>query len=119
MGKKAGDIVEKKRSRRVAVQFEAKLFSCGKGYDGVVANLSSCGIGVYVKTKAVEMKMPCMPGTKLDLEFKTPAGQTFNLHCRVNWLHVYTIPPHDLLNSMGVEIIDSPSEYQDFFGKLL
>jgi hypothetical protein len=80
-----GLVAEKKRSRRMVVHFDTKLFTCGKRYEGVIANLSTYGIGVYIKIRHTEKKIDCNPGSKLDLVFQTDSGGAFYLHCRVNW----------------------------------
>jgi hypothetical protein len=78
-----------KRHNRIPVNIKADLISSVKTYEGFIMNLSD--------------------------DLQNNSGETLNLNCEVKWLHTYKTSPHDLTNGMGIEIIDTPQEYRDFF----
>ncbi len=96
-----------------------ELISGSKSYIVFIANLSEKGIGLYVGTAPTETAIDFAPRTKLEIKFQTPSGEILNLHCELKWLHTYNNPPHGITNSMGMEIIDTPPKYIEFFKTLL
>jgi hypothetical protein len=107
----------KERPKRVFTGIKTELISGSKSYTGFIANLSEKGIGLYVGP--TETAIDFAPRTKLEIKFQTPLGETLNLHCELKWLHTYNNPPHGITNSMGIEIIDAPPEYIEFFKTFL
>jgi hypothetical protein len=103
----------KKRPPRTFVNVEAELISNSVGYKGYIMNLSDDGL--YVITTPTKSSIDFIPGNALQVKFQDHSGKTLNLHCEVEWLHIHKTPPSGLTNSMGIEILDTPQEYRDFF----
>lgn len=103
----------KKRPPRTFVSIKAELSSSRENYEGYIMNLSDDGI--YVVTTPTRSSMDFIPGNTLQVKIQDHSGKTLNLQCEVDWLHIHKAPPHGLTNSMGMEIIDTPQEYRDFF----
>jgi hypothetical protein len=116
-----------KRHNRIPVNIKADLISSVKTYEGFIMNLSDDGIyAVATPTKTatdfipgnllkVKLQNNFIPGNLLKVKLQNNSGETLNLNCEVKWLHTYKTSPHDLTNGMGIEIIDTPQEYRDFF----
>ncbi len=101
-------------SNRIPVKFEAELISNGIRYDGVIENLSEdC---IYIRTLPKKTAVDFPPETTLELEFQLPSGETLNLHCKVIWSNKTT--PNGLTNNLGLEIIEIPLTYEEFFKTL-
>ncbi len=49
----------------------------------------------------------------LELVFTPSSGEVLSLKCTAKWYH--ETPPEGLTNSIGMEIIDAPPEYQEEF----
>ena len=111
--------MEKERSKRIYLGLKAELFSNSKSYLGVIPNLSVNGICLYVETTPTEIAINFASGEKLELKFQTPSGETINLHCELEWLHINNNPPDGFTYKMGLEIIESHSKYREFIKTLL
>lgn len=101
--------MEKRDSDRIIKRLEIRFGSGGISYTGITSNLS--GHGMFVRTK-----MGCVPGTALKLELRLPSGETINLHGKVR--RTVKTPFHDVKNGMGIELIDIPQKYIEFFKTL-
>ena len=102
-----------KRHKRTPVKLKAEVISGDKSYEGFIMNLSDDGI--YMVTSPINASTDFTPGNPLNVRFKTQSGESLNLNCEVGWLHMNKTPPHGLTTGMGVEIINTPQEYKDFF----
>lgn len=94
--------MERRRSQRINVGFNAELISEGISYAVVIENLSETGINVI--TSPAKNAIDFTPKTPLELNFQPQAGETLNLNCRVIWSH--KVLPHGLTNRIGMEILD-------------
>lgn len=104
----------RRRSNRIHVEFEAELISNGIRYEVVIENLSEdC---IYMRTLPKKTAVDFSPGTKLELEFRIPSGETLNLDCKVIWSN--KTPPDSLTNSLCLEITEIPPAYEEFFKAL-
>jgi hypothetical protein len=88
-------------------------FVIAKRSEGFIMNLSDDGI--YAVATPTKTATDFIPGNLLKVKLQNNSGETLNLNCEVKWLHTYKTSPHDLTNGMGIEIIDTPQEYRDFF----
>jgi hypothetical protein len=60
-----------------------------------------------------------MDGDGEVLKFQIPSGETLNLNCEVIWLYTKKTPPPGFKqNNIGMEIIDPPLKYKEFFKTL-
>jgi len=108
------NIMEKRSYNRKIISLGAELSLADKSYEGVIVNLSYNG--VFLKFISTEAIIGFTLGTMVELWFRPPSsGEKLSLHCEVKWLHIHKASPYGLTNSMGIEIIDTPQEYRDFF----
>ncbi len=103
--------MEKRRSRRINVNLKAERISGDEKYGVFIENISENGI--HILTTASRDHVKYTAGTDLDLHFKLSDGKTLNLHCRVRW-SCLKLPPNGLTDSIGLEIIEPPSQYIEF-----
>ncbi len=105
--------MERRNTKRVTVNLRAERISCTKNCSVFIENLSESGI--YMTT-APAKNSEYILGTELDLELELNSGKIINLNCHVKWAVDNT--PEALTNSVGLEIIDPPSEYKEFVKSL-
>lgn len=135
--------MEKRRSKRkkITISLDAKLISGNKTYAGFIENLSEHGMKWYqyegfienlskneisIKTAPAKAALDIVPGTKIELEFKLPSGETMNLLCRVIWSYKTLQEPADSpdadtgpkYTTIGMEITGPPLKYKKFFKSL-
>lgn len=103
--------MEQWRSTRVPVHFEAELSSRDKSYFGVIENFSEEGI--CMTTEPFQPAINFAPESPLELVFIPSSGEVLSLKCTARWYH--ETKPEGLTNSIGMEIVDSPPEYQEEF----
>jgi len=105
--------MERRQAERVTVNLKAERISCTNNCSVFIENLSESGI--YMTT-APAKNNEFLPGKELDLELELNTGKTINLNCNVKW--AVDNSPEDLTKSVGLEIIDPPSEYREFVKNL-
>lgn len=103
--------MEKRRSKRIKVNLKAERISGDEKYGIFIENISENGI--HILTTASREHVKYSAGSDVDLHFKLTNGKTLNLHCKVRWSCLKT-PPNGLTDSIGLEIINPPSQYIDF-----
>jgi hypothetical protein len=59
-----------------------------------------------------------MPGTKLNVSFKTPSGEKIELECDVKWVRHISNMPFGVKHHMGLEIINPSIKYREFIKSL-
>lgn len=108
-----------KRSKRIYVSLNTELIpESGKGYSGIITDLSEDGVGVCVQTFTTETTKDFITGTRLELRFQLHSGETINLYCEVVWLYSYKLLSFRISNNIGVRILNSPPEYNEFLKTL-
>jgi len=100
----------------IPVYIHARLISNDKSYDGIIGNVSE--YGAYVEIEGAKTALPFMPGTKVELKFQAFSKQTIKLPCEVIWLYTKKNSPNNLINSLGLEIINPSAKYEKFFKTL-
>ncbi len=103
-----------RRSDRVILNLPAELTIEGTRYASSIENLSE--EGAYIVTAPSKNARAFSCDTLVDLKFSFPSGEIQKLHCKVKWS--YLTPPHGFTNSMGLEIIDTPSVYKGLLKSL-
>ena len=106
--------MERRSSKRKIVSIHAELISDGTSYEVFIENMSKDGI--YIVTNPEKTNVDFITGKRFNVEFQTASGGILNLKCRVKWQ--YKTPPHGLTYSVGMEIIDPPAPYKEFFQSL-
>ena len=100
----------KKKLARV----EVELVSGEKNHRGYTEYFSQDD--VYIKTIPVENPIDYSAGKIFDVKFKSSSGEAVCLNCKIKWS--YKTPPHGLTVSVGMDIIDPPADYREFFKNL-
>jgi len=78
-------------------------------YTGITSNLSAEGI--FVRTLK---GLP--PGTVVDMELYLPSGETLKLSGKVK--RTIKTQLQNIKNGMGIELINIPAKYTEFFKSL-
>jgi hypothetical protein len=109
--------MERRRVARKDVSLETEFVSGGKNYTGVIGNISEDG--AYIKTNITETAIDFLPATIIELKFSVSSEKTINLLCEIIWLYSKKIQHprlegHALENNIGIEIKNSPPEYEKF-----
>jgi len=103
-----------RRSRRVMVSLTTRIVADNLDYTGLIENISEQG--VFVRIPPREHKIDLTPGKKFELQIKLPSGSLFRSQCNVVWS--CKTPPHNLVNSVGMEVLNPHSNYIDFLNTL-
>jgi len=106
------------RSIRKSVQLPANLIVNDKSYSGMIINISSNGVGMYLDTTFQEGIINYDKKSILKLELYSTLGEQISLNCKVKWLRIHEMVPDGLITRMGVEIIDPPANFISLFEKL-
>lgn len=97
--------------KRVPVNIEAEIFASRESYPAFIINISQ--YGVHVKVAKIEPGYYPKSEADIDLKFQLPSGETVNLYCMKKWTCKNT--SNSIIENIGVEIIDPPKEYRDFY----
>ncbi len=106
--------MEKRIHKRKIVAYKVEVLADGISYAGIVENISEKGL--YMIANPSKTSIDFTSGTKLELKFQLPSGESLNLPCQVKWS--YKTPPHGLTYSMGMEILKQSPEYIEFISAL-
>ena len=98
--------IEKRTAKRIIASYKAEIIFEDKTYQGVIENLSETGASITIMSQEKELNFK--PGKELKLKFEMQTGETFTLDCLIRWSA--KLPPHGLINGIGVEIMDPPWE---------
>jgi hypothetical protein len=93
--------------------FRAKLIS-DKVYPAIVENLS--GTGLYIRASSNKPTSDLTPGKTLKVNFNSDSGEEISILCRILWS--YKTPPYGITDSLGMEVIDPLSNYEEFYKTL-
>ncbi|MEN8265216.1 MAG: PilZ domain-containing protein [Nitrospirota bacterium] len=102
--------MERRSSQRIVVTLDAELILNDTSFAGVIENISKEGL--YIKILPSEKLIEFISGTKIEIKIQLSSGEILNLHCMV--IRSEKILPDSLTSYVGMEIIDPPSEYEDF-----
>ncbi len=108
--------MDKRRFERILVSLDAELILNDKSYVGQIASLSEKGL--FMRFISKKTSIDYVPGTPVDVQFKSPSSETINLRCEVIWLHIDKTPPQGLKNSLGLIIMEQHPKYKDFLKTL-
>lgn len=97
--------------KRVPVNIEAEIISYRTSYPAYISNISEYGI--HAKIATMEPVRFSESETNVNLIFRLPSGETINLFCRNKWAYKNT--SNSFIENIGIEIIDPPDEYRNFF----
>ena len=105
--------MQRRNGRRTGISLVAEVRLDGIRYAGFLENLSERGICVCMEPSPSETITDFIDGTTLQLNFKPPLESALYLNCKVKW--TYKNPPYGFMNSIGMEIVDPPPHYRNFF----
>ena len=92
------------------VNLKAEISCDGVCCNGFIDNLNKDNICCTTTAKNLS------PGTEYQVKFQPDFGEALNLNCKLKW--AYETPPHGITNSIGMEILDQPVQYQTFLESL-
>jgi len=107
--------MEKRRHKRAIVSLQAEIIANDKRYASSIENLSD--EGAYIVMANAQAPLNISTDSCLELKFRLPSGEKISLQCKVKWL--YQNPPHGYTNSLGLEIMEKPPEYNEALKSLL
>ena len=107
--------MEMRRHKRAIVSLQAEIIANDKRYATSIENLSDEGAYIVMATSQPSLNFSA--DTHLELRFRMPSGEKISLQCKVKWS--YQTPPHGYTNSVGLEIIEKPPEYNEALKTLL
>jgi hypothetical protein len=93
-------------TKRITAGYKAEITFEDKTYQGVIENLSETGASITIVSQEKELSF--IPGKKLKFEFEIQPGEKLVLDCIIRWSA--KLPPHGIINGIGVEIMDPPWE---------
>jgi hypothetical protein len=103
--------MEKRRFQRIKVDLKAERISGDETHGIFIENISETGI--HIITAHAKEHREYFPGRDIDLKLFLSSGGVLSLRCKVRWL-CPEILPNNLIDSIGLEIIDPPLRYIEF-----
>lgn len=100
----------------MAVSLDAKVILDGTTYEGLIRDVSECGLG-YLMTSLNGTVNDFTPEKTIMLIFKTSSGETLNLNCEVKWF-LKSSPSDDKL-TLGMKVSELNAEYEEYVKTLL
>jgi hypothetical protein len=107
--------MEKRRSQRLKVNLKAERISGDETHGIFIENISENGI--HIITAHMKENTKYFPGREVDLKLFLSSGGVLRLRCKVKW-SCPEVPPENLTDSIGLEIIDPPLKYIEFIKTL-
>lgn len=103
--------MEKRRLERITDSLDAEIITDDICYSGIILNFSEEGL--YLVSATSYSVADINPSSHLKLKCKLPAGNSLKMDCEVKWFE--TRPsPFGVTFSIGMQIIDPPSDYREF-----
>jgi hypothetical protein len=106
--------LKKRASRRITVHLDAELTYDGTNCMAVIENMSDNGL--HAVFTPVNSSADLTPEQKVDVTFHTASGQALRLHCMEKWSR--PVSDNELTIGMGLEILEPPSQYNEFLKTL-
>lgn len=103
--------VDKRRSPRVDFRVRAESTLRNIRYQGNIENFSREGMLKIIPNGQV---LNVLPGTRIEVNFQIPSGETFRLECEIKWQRHYPNMPFGLRHHLGLEIKNPPRKYNEF-----
>ena len=103
--------METRRSLRVRVSLRAEHVSESSNRPVFIENVSEHGIHMVTLHKSTEGLF--FPGKHIELKLRLSSGEMVPLRCEVRWTSA-KLPPDGATDSVGLEIVDPPSQYVSF-----
>ena len=112
-------MIEQRCGERKLVTIDAEIVSGKDRYKGRIGNIS---LNIYMKVGlfiqfATDMDASLndfLPPSKVIIKFEIPSGEEFELKCESMWINIHQVPPHSLVNQLGIQIKDPPEKLKEF-----
>ncbi len=109
--KKAGH----RSCNRIIVSLNAEIILDDESIAGRIENLSEDGL--YMIATPSKTSINFSPESKFTIKIHLASKETRTFLCKVKWS--YKTPPHELTNSLGMEIIAPYAKYKDLLKALV
>ncbi|HTZ18378.1 MAG TPA: PilZ domain-containing protein [Dissulfurispiraceae bacterium] len=107
--------MERRRSKRIAVNLNAERISGDKKHSIFIEDISESGIHIITAPSPTSRKYA--PGVDIEVRFRISEGKRITLHCKTRWAYCRMLPEKNV-DSIGLEIIRPPAEYLEFIRTL-
>ena len=113
-------MIEQRSAERKLLTIEAEIASGKNRYKGRIENISLDELymrfGLYMQfATPLDVSLnDFLPPSKLIIKFKIPSGEEFELKCESMWINIHQVPPHSLVNQLGIQIKDPPEKLKEF-----
>ena len=113
-------MIEMRSAERKPVTIEAEIVSGKNRYKGRIGNVSlnklykQFGFYIQFATDLDASLNDFLPPNKVIIKFKIPSGEEFELKCESMWINIHQVPPHSLVNKLGILTIDPPEKLKEF-----
>ena len=105
--------MERRHSKRLPVNLNAKVISEEKVFEGTIENMSGDGLEYYL-TSFVKATRDFTPHKSIKLNLQIPSGEMLSLNCEVVWF-LETSPGEKLL---GMKVLNPPLTYKEIIKHL-
>jgi len=107
--------MERRRSNRIAVNLKAQRISGDEKHTVFIEDISESGIHIITAPSVAYKKYT--PGMDIDVRFQISPREKITLHCKTRWAY-HKMPPEKEIDSIGLEILNPPTEYIEFIRAL-
>ena len=117
-------MIEQRCGERKLVTIDAEIVSGKDRYKGRIGNISlniymEVGLFIQFATDMDASLNDFLPPSKVIIKFEIPSGEEFELKCESMWINIHQVPPHSLVNKLGMQVIEDPPEKLRKFVKKL
>ncbi len=105
------DWVNTRRFRRIKVSLKAEHIYETANRPVFIEHISEQGMHMVTLHKGMESQL--FPGDDVELRLRLSSGEAIPLRCQVRWMSAKT-PPDGVTDSVGLEVLDPPSQYVSF-----
>jgi len=96
--------MERRKDTRHPANVRSEILYNGHVYSGIIENLSASGAGIV--TDRLEKEVDFIQYDPLELKFKSPSGEEFNIKCTIMWASYITA--QNLRYRIGLELVGRP-----------
>ncbi len=105
-------------SERKVVNMDVELVAGDHTYTGTIENISADGLYIQFTTEPTKSAKDFLPTSKFNIKLTLPSGENLELACESKWINIYQEPPDDVVNHLGIQIIDPPEKLKEFIETL-
>ena len=109
---------EHRRSIRKVVSLEAEITAGTNSYMGHIENISTDGLYILFSTDPKTSENDFLPASRVTVKFELPAGEAVELECESKWINRFPESSHNMINQLGIQVINSPATLEEFIDRL-